>query len=62
MSKIHIEIDLPEYCGDCPCGHYDETQSWCGLRDYYDKTNTIDGYCFDGKPEWCPLKKATIID
>lgn len=55
MEKVKIEIDMPEYCGDCPCGHYDEGQSWCGLRNYYDKDNTIDGYCLEGKPEWCPL-------
>ena len=62
MPKVQIEIDLPEYCGDCPCGHYDDMQSWCGLRDYHDKENEIYKYCLSGKPEWCPLKKAPIIE
>lgn len=55
MPKVQIEIDLPSSCGDCPCGHFPDAYSWCGLRYIYDKENVIDQYCSEGRPEWCPL-------
>lgn len=55
MKKVKIEIDMPNCCGECPCGHFPDAYSWCGLRDYYDKENQIDKYSSEGKPEWCPL-------
>lgn len=55
MPKVQIEIDLPNSCGDCPCGHFQDAYSWCGLRYIYDKENEIDQYCLRGMPEWCPL-------
>ena len=57
MPKVQIEIDLPNSCGDCPCGHFPDAYSWCGLRYIYDKENEIDQYCLRGRPEWCPLHK-----
>lgn len=55
MEKVKIEIDMPNCCGECPFGHFQEAYSWCGLRDYYDKENQIDQYSLEGKPECCPL-------
>lgn len=55
MKKVKIEIDMPHCCGECPCGHYQDECSYCGLIDYYDKKNEIDQYSLNGKPEWCPL-------
>lgn len=55
MEKVKIEIDMPNCCGECPMGHFNESSSWCGLLDYYDKRNIIDGYSSKGKPSWCPI-------
>ena len=62
--KVKLEIDEPKACGECYFGHYDtyEPISWCSLVDYYEKTNKIDEYLTEGKPEWCPLCKEKLFD
>ena len=57
MPKVQIEIDLPNSCGDCPFGHYDECTGWCGLVDYYKDENNVENYSKDGFPDWCHLHK-----
>ena len=51
MSKALLIIDMPRYCGICPCFGQDEDFIFCGVND-----EILHGYHgYSKRPDWCPL-------
>ena len=69
MTKVFVELNIPECCEICPFYHEYETALYITCSCHHPNTlnnslqswfaNRIIGQ--DKKPEWCPFNKAEII-
>lgn len=69
-KKIKLELEMPQYCGECPMAYYTEGCHWdeCQLYYYLGNDNEfradVENYRHedDGVPNWCPLLKCEEVE
>lgn len=54
MSKLIVEMDMPQTCAECQIGDYFHTN--CPLQDDDKSYEQFQAYKKNERPSWCPIK------